>query len=92
MGIEVPPAAVSADRDWTLGFLGAVLSVYGMGFLSAMIALCSIGLFYGLLGYVFGHISLDAPFTQPRIFRDYWSSVLQLGKATTENTAALIGD
>jgi len=74
-------AAIAANRDWTLGFLGEFLSVYGVGFLSAAMALCSIGLFCGLLGYVFGHISMDAPSTQPRIFRDYWSSVLQLGKS-----------
>ncbi len=73
--------AVVANRDWTLGFLGGFLSAYGTGFLSAAVALCSIGLFCGLLGYVFGHISTDVSFTQPRIFRDYWSSVLQLGKS-----------
>jgi hypothetical protein len=73
--------AIAGNRDWTLGFLGSILSIYGTGFLSATFALCSVGLFCGLLGYVFGHISVDAPFTQPRVFRDYWSSVLQLGKS-----------
>ncbi len=81
--------AVSANRGWTLSFLENTLSVYGMGFLSAALALCSIGLFCGLLGYVFGHISLDVPSTQPRIFRDYWSSVLQLGKSDKREFSSL---
>jgi hypothetical protein len=81
--------AITAKRDWTLGFLGEILSVYGLGFLSAALALSSIGLFCGLLGYVFGHISIDVPFTQPRIFRDYWSSVLQLGKSDKREYVSL---
>jgi len=81
--------AISANRDWTLDFLGRILSVYGIGFLSATLALCSIGLFCGLLGYVFGHISLDVPFAQPRIYRDYWSSVLQLGKSDKREFSSL---
>ena len=49
--------------------------------MSAFIALSSIGLFCGILGYVFGHISLDVSIMQPRVYRDYWSNLLHLGKS-----------
>ena len=53
----------------------------GPGILSAVLAIASIGLFFGLLGYVFEHISLKVSVTQPRVFRDYWSNVHLLGKS-----------
>lgn len=49
--------------------------------LSAVFAISSTGLFFGMLGYVFEHISLQVTETQPCVFRDYWSNVHLLGKS-----------
>jgi len=68
-------------REYGLFLLMDVLSSYGIGMLSAVFAFTSIGLFFGLLGYVFGHTSLHVSATQPRVFRDYWSSIHLLGKS-----------
>ena len=68
-------------KEWGLFLLMEVLASYGPGMVSAVSAFASIGLFFGLLGYVFGHISLHVSVTQPRIFRDYWSSIHLLGKS-----------
>ena len=67
--------------EGSLGLLTRILSSFGLQMLSAVFAFASIGLFFGTFGYVSNHISLHASTTQPRIFRDYWSSVLQLGKS-----------
>ncbi len=64
-----------------LDLLTRVLSSYGLQMLSAVFAFASIGLFFGTFGYISGRISLHASTTQPRVFRDYWSSVLRLGKS-----------
>jgi hypothetical protein len=58
-----------------------VLSSYGPGMLSAVLAFGSLGLFFGVLGYVFGHISPTMSSSQPFAFRDYWSSINLLGKS-----------
>lgn len=68
-------------EEYGLFLLTEVLSSYGPGMLSAVFAFASIGLFFGLLGYIFGHISLHVSVTQPRVFRDYWSSIHLLGKS-----------
>ena len=68
-------------KEWGLFLLTEVLASQGPGMLSAVFAFTSIGLFFGLLGYVFGHISLHVSVTQPRVFRDYWSSIHLLGKS-----------
>ncbi len=68
-------------KEFGLSLLTELLSSYGPGMLSAVFAFTSIGLFFGLLGYVFGHISLHVSATQPRVFRDYWSSIHLLGKS-----------
>ena len=67
--------------EGSLDLLTRILSSYGPQMLSAVFAFASIGLFFGTFGYVSSRISLHASTTQPRIFRDYWSSVLQLGKS-----------
>ena len=72
---------VRAGTDQGLMEALAALSSRGLSILSAISALATIGLFFGLLGYVFGHISLRVSVTQPRVFRDYWSSVHLLGKS-----------
>ena len=59
-----------------------ILTFYGPGLLSAITALASIGLFFGTLGYIFGHISMEVNVTRPRIFRDYWSNINLLGKSS----------
>jgi hypothetical protein len=68
-------------KEYGLFLLTDLLYSYGPGMLSAVFAFISIGLFFGLLGYVFGHISLHVSMTQPRVFRDYWSSIHLLGKS-----------
>ncbi|UCE29302.1 MAG: hypothetical protein JSV85_00780 [Candidatus Bathyarchaeota archaeon] len=68
-------------QGWALTILMNVLSRNGLDMLSATLALASVGLFFGLLGYVFGHISLRVSVAQPRVFRDYWSSIHLLGKS-----------
>ena len=65
----------------SLKLLTEVLFSYGPQMLSAVFAFGSIGLFFGTFGYISSHISLHASTTQPRVFRDYWSSVLLLGKS-----------
>jgi hypothetical protein len=67
-------------------FLGEMLGfgVFGhirWGLLSAVLAVASVGLFFGTLGYVFRNISLSVSVQQPRIFRDYWSNIHLLGKS-----------
>ena len=57
--------------------------------LSAVAALASIGLFFGVLGYVFEHISLRVSVTKPLVFRDYWSSVHLLGRSDTSEYSDL---
>lgn len=68
-------------RDFGLFLLSDVLSLYGPGMLSAVLAFASIGLFFGLLGYVSEHTSLQVSVTKPYLFRDYWSSIHNLGKS-----------
>jgi len=68
-------------KEYGLFLLMQVLSDYGLHMLSAVFAFGSIGLFFGLLGYVSGHISLHVSVTQPSVFRDYWSSIHLLGKS-----------
>jgi hypothetical protein len=67
--------------DQGLTVLLKVLSSYGPGMLAAVSAFASVGLFFGVLGYISGHISPQASSTQPHAFRDYWSSVSLLGKS-----------
>jgi hypothetical protein len=68
-------------QNLSLAFLIEYLSNYGLGLLSGIIAIASVGFFFGLLGYVFQNISLKEPTTKPLLFRDYWSSVHLLGKS-----------
>lgn len=68
-------------REYGLFILTEILNSYGPGMLSAVFAFASTGLFFGALGYVFGHTSLQASVSQPRVFRDYWSNVHLLGKS-----------
>jgi len=67
--------------DQGLTVLLQVLGSYGPGILSAVFAFASLGLFFGVLGYISWHISPRVSSTQPRVFRDYWSSVNLLGKS-----------
>jgi hypothetical protein len=57
--------------------------------ISAVLAIASIGLFFGLLGYVFEHISLQVSVIQPRLFRDYWSNIHFLGKSDKREFSSL---
>jgi len=57
--------------------------------ISAVAAIASIGLFFGLLGYVFEHISLRVTVTHPRLFRDYWSNIHFLGKSDKREQSSL---
>jgi len=45
--------------------------------------------FFGLLGYVFEHISLRITVTHPRLFRDYWSNIHFLGKSDKREQSSL---
>ena len=76
-------------REDGLFLLMEVLYSYGPGMLSAVFAFASIGLFFGVLGYVFGHISLQESVAQPRVFRDYWSSIHLLGKSVRREYSRL---
>ena len=71
----------ASTTELELKELTKALFSIGPSMLSAVSAIASIGLFFGLLGYVFKHISLQVSVTQPRVFRDYWSSVHLLGKS-----------
>jgi hypothetical protein len=66
-----------------------VLSSYGPGMLSAVLGFASIGLFFGVLGYVFGHTLPQSSSAQPRVFRDYWSSINLLGKSDRREYSTL---
>ncbi|UCC33472.1 MAG: hypothetical protein JSW53_00205 [Candidatus Bathyarchaeota archaeon] len=59
------------------------------GLLSAILAIASVGLFFGTLGYVFEHISLRDSVTQLHVFRDYWSNIHLLGKSTKREYGTL---
>ncbi|MGD8545924.1 MAG: hypothetical protein PVH12_07090 [Candidatus Bathyarchaeota archaeon] len=64
-----------------LSFLLSLFSSHGLGMVSMVVAFASMGLFFGLLGYIFGR-TLPIFFTQkqPYLFRDYWSNIYSLGK------------
>jgi hypothetical protein len=73
-----------------------LMEVFGVGefgrlpsIISAVLAIASIGLFFGLLGYVFEHISLQVSVIQPRLFRDYWSNIHFLGKSDKREFSSL---
>jgi hypothetical protein len=68
-------------KEFGLSLLMGVLHSYGTGMLTAVSALASIGLFFGLLGYVVGHVSLQDSVARLSVFRDYWSSIHLLGKS-----------
>jgi len=70
---------VGKDRGLTI--LLNLLGAYGPGMLSAVSAFASIGLFFGILGYILGHISPQVSSAKPHAFRDYWSSIHLLGKS-----------
>jgi len=76
-------------KEYGLFLLMEVLYSYGPSMLSAVFAFASIGLFFGVLGYMFGHISLQETVTQPRVFRDYWSSIHLLGKSVRRECSHL---
>jgi hypothetical protein len=72
---------VEYGRSSDVYLLPKVLVPYVPRLSSAVLAIASLGLFFGLLGYVFGHTPLRLSVTEPRIFRDYWSSIHRLGKS-----------
>ena len=55
---------------------GALISV-----ISAVIAVASLGIFSGLLGYVFARFAPSSFESKPIIFRDYWSQFHSFGKS-----------
>jgi len=58
-----------------------VVSVYVPNMVAFAVAFASLGLFFGLLGYIFGRSSPDTVLNAPRSYRDYWSSIHHLGKS-----------
>lgn len=57
------------------------VSAYALNMASFAFAFVSLGLFFGLLGYIFSFSSAEAVINPPRTYRDYWSSIHQLGKS-----------
>ena len=76
-------------KEYGLLLLTQLLYSYGPSMLSAVFAFASIGLFFGLLGYVFEHVSPEVSITQPHVFRDYWSSIHLLGKSDRREYSSL---
>ncbi len=58
------------------------LATYGPYALWAAAAFSALGLFFGLLGYLTGHIFAEDQNVEAYVFRDYWSNVLSLGKSS----------
>lgn len=67
------------DQGFTL-FLG-LISDYVPEFISFIMGFGSLGLFFGLLGYVFHRTSTEIIQYPPIYYRDYWSSIHLLGKS-----------
>jgi hypothetical protein len=69
-------------EDPLLGRLNSlqVIRLYGPGALSSVLAFTSIGMFFGLVGYIFDKYFLEKPIEEAFIFRDYWSNVYLMGK------------
>ena len=58
-----------------------VFSKYGFGMLWLFLSYALLGLFFGLVGYIFDNtLPKIVEIKQPYLYRDYWSSVLGLGK------------
>jgi len=82
-----------AITKWISGFDTKILLQYFslyppsgrlLSILSAVFALALLGLFSGLMGYVFKKFSLVYDESGPIIFRDYWSQILGFGKSENE--------
>ena len=58
-----------------------IVSTYAPNMASFAFAFASLGLFFGLLGYVFSLSSAGVVINPPRSYRDYWSSIHHLGKS-----------
>ena len=57
-----------------------VIQKYGRGGFSSVLAFSLMGLFFGLLGYMYDRLFLEKPIEETYVFRDYWSNVYSLGK------------
>lgn len=70
---------VITDQGFTV-FL-TVASVLVPEFVSVVLGFGSLGLFFGLLGYVYHRASAETMKYPPIYYRDYWSSIHSLGKS-----------
>ena len=59
----------------------SIIETYIPEFISFIIAFTTLGLFFGLMGYVFDKTSLETIWSPPLHYRDYWSSIHSLGKS-----------
>ena len=59
----------------------SIIQTYIPEFISFIIAFTTLGLFFGLMGYVFDNSSLETILNPPLHYRDYWSSIHSLGKS-----------
>lgn len=58
------------------------LRAYGPYALYVSATFSALGLFFGFLGYLTEHLFVENPNVETYVFRDYWSSVLSLGKSS----------
>lgn len=67
--------------DQGLDFFVIVISDYIPEFVSFVAGFASLGLFFGLLGYVFHQTAPETLTNPPMHYRDYWSNIHSLGKS-----------
>lgn len=65
----------------SLALLLGVISGVLPEMISFIAAFACLGLFFGLLGYIYNLSSPNTIISQPRHYRDYWSSIHSLGKS-----------
>jgi len=64
-----------------LGLFLILVTDYVPEMVSLVVAFASLGLFFGILGYIVKRSSPDTIINPPRHYRDYWSSIHSLGKS-----------
>ena len=71
----------SSIGEQGLSIFISIIETYIPEFISFIIAFTTLGLFFGLMGYVFDKTSLETILSPPLHYRDYWSSIHSLGKS-----------
>ena len=71
----------SSIANQGLALFITLISDYVPEFISFVSAFASLGLFFGLLGYLFNKTNPEVLVNAPLFYRDYWSTIHSLGKS-----------